>query len=129
MAFLPGGATDDGVPGPSFTTQWTKVSGPGPVTFADAAALTTNATFVIEGTYVLQLAANDGLLTGTDTLTVAVLSDPANKAIQLTATGTYVTFGAAPGLGAQKFTVETWFRRDGAGVGTFTGTGGTTSRP
>src|SRR2546427_4652322 len=83
----------------------------------------------MQGTYVLQLAANDGLLTGTDTLTVTVLPNPANKAIQFTATGTYVTFGAAPALDTQKFTLETWFRRDGAGVGTFTGTGGVTAIP
>jgi VCBS repeat-containing protein len=124
-----GTATDDGVPGPSVTTQWSKVSGPGSVTFSNAAALATSATFSMSGAYVLQLAANDGLLTGTDTLTVNVLPNPANKAIQFTATGTYVTFGAAPGLGAQKFTLETWFRRDGPGMGTFTGTGGITAVP
>src|SRR5439155_20671848 len=126
---LSGTATDDGVPGLAVTTQWSKVSGPGSVTFANAAALATSATFSMQGTYVLQLAANDGLLTGTDTLTVTVLSNPANKAIQFTATGTFATFGAAPALGAQKFTLETWFRRDGAGVGTFTGTGGVTAIP
>ena len=129
VAALSGTATDDGVPGPSLTTQWTKVSGPGSVTFANAAVLATSATFSMQGTYVLQLAAHDGLLTGTDTLTVTVLPNPANKAIQFTATGTYVTFGAAPGLDTQKFTLETWFRRDGAGVGTFTGTGGVTAIP
>jgi hypothetical protein len=38
---------------------------------------------------------------------------------------------ARPGasLGAAKFTLETWFRRDGAGVATFTGTGGVTAIP
>ena len=30
--------------------------------------------------------------------------------------GDYATFGAAPNLGAATFTIETWFRRDGAGV-------------
>src|SRR6266850_3960494 len=38
----------------------------------------------------------------------------------------YVSFGAAPGLGASSFTIETWFKRDAAGVSTATGTGGLT---
>jgi len=42
------------------------------------------------------------------------------------ATSAYVTFGAAPSLNAAVFTVECWFRRDGAGVATTTGTGGVT---
>ena len=45
------------------------------------------------------------------------------------AAGDYATFGAAPGLGAANFTVETWFRRDGAGVSTSTGTGGVDAIP
>ena len=40
-----------------------------------------------------------------------------------------MTFGAAPGLGSSVFTLETWFRRDGAGIATFTGTGGITAIP
>ena len=32
----------------------------------------------------------------------------------------YVTFGAASGLGTATFTIETWFRRDGAGAPTTT---------
>jgi hypothetical protein len=36
----------------------------------------------------------------------------------------YVTFGAAPGLDAATFTLETWFKRTGAGVATNTGNGG-----
>ena len=35
-----------------------------------------------------------------------------------------MTFGAAPALNASSFTLELWFRRTGAGVGTSTGTGG-----
>ena len=36
----------------------------------------------------------------------------------------YVTFGDGAGLNVTTFTIETWFRRDGAGVGISTGTGG-----
>ena len=126
---LAGIVTDDGLPGPSYTTQWSKISGPGAVTFADAAASTTNATFVIEGVYVLQLAANDSPLTGTDTISVTVNPNPANKALKFGGTNAFVTFGPAPQLGASTFTLESWIRRDGAGIATFTGTGGVTAVP
>ena len=120
---LAGTVTDDGVPGTGVTSQWTKVSGSGTVTFGNAAAPSTTATFSLPGSYVLQLSGSDGVLTTTDTATITVNSNPANKAIQF-GSNSYVTFGAAPGLGASKFTIETWFRRDGAGVATNTGTGG-----
>src|SRR5207247_1133900 len=51
------------------------------------------------------------------------------KAIRLGGTNAYVTFGAATALGSKTFTLETWFRRDGAGIATFTGTGGVTAVP
>ncbi len=57
---------------------------------------------------------------------------PGNYALDFTGTAAvrdYVTFGPAPALGATtSFTLETWFRRDGAGVGVTTGTGGITER-
>ena len=46
---------------------------------------------------------------------------------QLDGTNQYVTFGAAPALGVTNFTLETWFKRTGAGVGVTTGTGGIAS--
>ena len=39
----------------------------------------------------------------------------------------YISLGPAPNLGAASFTVETWFKRDGTGVTTTTGTGGLTA--
>ncbi len=71
---LDGTVTDDGMPNPpaSVTTTWSKVSGPGTVTFADANAVDTTATFSIDGTYVLQLQANDSALSTTDTVTITV---------------------------------------------------------
>ncbi|PYR63826.1 MAG: hypothetical protein DMF88_24480, partial [Acidobacteria bacterium] len=128
-ASLSGTATDDGLPSGTLTTQWTKVSGPGTVTFGNAALLATTATFSLQGAYVLRLTANDGALSSNDTMTVTVDSSPANKAIAFGGTNAYVTLGPAPGLGAAKFTLETWFRRDGAGIATFTGTGGVTAIP
>ena len=52
-------ASDDGTPSP-LTTTWSKASGPGTVTFGDATALTTTATFSASGVYVLSVTAYDG---------------------------------------------------------------------
>jgi fibronectin type 3 domain-containing protein len=47
--------------------------------------------------------------------------------LQFDGTNEYVTFGSAPALGSATFTIETWFERTGAGVGTNTGSGGIAS--
>ena len=59
-ASLAGTVTDDGLPNPPgvVTTTWSKVSGPGSVTFAAATSPTTTATFSSTGIYVLRLNAN-----------------------------------------------------------------------
>ena len=68
-ATLHGTVTDDGVLKP-VTTTWSAVSGPGTVTFGDASALDTTATFSQPGTYTLRLTASDALLTASDDLVV-----------------------------------------------------------
>jgi tartrate-resistant acid phosphatase type 5 len=67
-AVLDGTVFDDGLPNPpgEVTTTWSKVSGPGDVTFSDTSALSTTATFTIEGIYVLRLTADDSELTAYD---------------------------------------------------------------
>ncbi len=77
-ALLEGTAVDDGRPNPPgfLTTTWSKVSGPGTVSFDDAGAQDTRATFGAAGTYVLRLSATDSALTTTDDVTVVV--DPAS---------------------------------------------------
>ena len=48
-----------------------------------------------------------------------------NYALQFNGSNQYVTFGAAPGLGASSFTLETWFQKTGTGAPLpSTGTGG-----
>jgi hypothetical protein len=61
-ASLAGTATDDGKPVPpgEIATLWSKVSGPGTVTFTDATRLETSAIFSEIGGYVLRLTADDG---------------------------------------------------------------------
>ena len=52
---------------------WTRTSGPGTVTFGNAAAVDTTASFSIDGIYVLRLTADDSLLTAFDEVIVTVL--------------------------------------------------------
>jgi uncharacterized protein YjiK len=60
-ATLDGMVIDDGLPDPpALTTEWTKSSGPDEVTFDDASAVDTTASFSTGGVYVLRLTANDG---------------------------------------------------------------------
>ena len=73
-ASLVGTFTDDGKPGSGVTTAWSKVAGPGAVTFANAGAVATTATFSQPGSYTLRLTANDGALSGFDEVQVTVAS-------------------------------------------------------
>ncbi|MBI4851551.1 MAG: hypothetical protein HY819_07140, partial [Acidobacteria bacterium] len=72
---LNGIVMDDGLPeGVDLTITWSKVSSPSgaTVTFSNANALTTTATFSMAGSYVLKLEASDSLLTASDTVTITV---------------------------------------------------------
>ncbi|MGH7452516.1 MAG: InlB B-repeat-containing protein, partial [bacterium] len=75
-ATLQGQATDDGDPNPpgALAVTWSQVSGPGSVTFENANALSTTASFSAAGTYVLRLNASDGALQNGDELTIVVNS-------------------------------------------------------
>ncbi len=76
--FLSGTVKDDGKPNPKPAVAWSKESGPGEITFADATLADTTASFSAPGAYVLKLTANDGRLSASDTLSVMVdLAPPA----------------------------------------------------
>jgi hypothetical protein len=78
-AVLNGAATDDGLPNPPgvYNANWSTVSGPGSVAFADATVPRTTATFSVGGAYVLRLTVTDGELTATDDVQVTVTgADP-----------------------------------------------------
>ena len=76
VVYLSGTVTDDGLPlSPGyFTNGWSKVSGPGTVTFVSAISRTTQAAFSTTGTYVLRLTAGDGATTATSDVTITVTS-------------------------------------------------------
>ena len=71
--FLNGFVTDDGLPeGFGIESEWTQVDGPGTATFADPAAAVTTVTFDAAGIYLLQLQADDGFKSASDTMEARV---------------------------------------------------------
>jgi RHS repeat-associated protein len=69
---LSGVVIDDNLPSNSLAVAWTKISGPGTVTFGDTNNPQTTAVFTTSGTNVLQLCATDGQFTNCDTVTIVV---------------------------------------------------------
>jgi hypothetical protein len=67
-------ATDDGLPSPpaAITYAWSKVSGPGTVSFSDATVLNPTATFSTTGAYTLRLTVSDSALSSMDDVNVTV---------------------------------------------------------
>jgi PKD repeat protein len=121
---LSGTATDDGLPSGTLTTTWSKVSGPGTVTFGNVSATSTTASFSAAGTYVLQLAASDTALTSTSSVTITVNAAPpapptvnagSNQTITLPSSANLN--GTATGSGGSLTT--TWSKVSGPGTVTF----------
>lgn len=93
---LSGTASDDGLPaGSSLAAQWSKVSGPGTVTFGAASALATTAAFSTAGNYVVRLAATDGVLTSTDEIAVSVQGSNSSLEFYVAPNGTSSGKGTA----------------------------------
>jgi RHS repeat-associated protein len=69
---LQGTVADDGLGGGGTTfTNWTKISGPGTVTFGNSHQTNSTASFSANGIYVLQLSASDGQYTNSSQVTIA----------------------------------------------------------
>jgi uncharacterized protein YjiK len=84
-ANLDGTVSDDGLPNPpgTVTSAWSKVSGPGTVTFGNANAVDTTAAFSEAGTYVLRLTADDSALSASDEVTVTVQAPASVQAVDV----------------------------------------------
>ncbi|HET9306133.1 MAG TPA: PKD domain-containing protein, partial [Candidatus Sulfotelmatobacter sp.] len=81
VANLYGVVSDDGLPsGGTLSLSWTRVSGPGNVTFANAAAAVTTATFSVAGTYDLRFTANDSQLSASADVTITAVTPAQNQA-------------------------------------------------
>jgi hypothetical protein len=78
---LSGLVSDDGFPNPpsATTAMWSKVSGPGLVSFEDAGAPETEANFSLYGSYTLRLTGNDGAMIASDEVVVTVNPSPGNQ--------------------------------------------------
>jgi len=74
--YLSGKVKDDGKPRPTPALCWAKASGPGSVTFGDAARTETTARFSMVGNYALTLTADDGELSSASTVRVSVTAPP-----------------------------------------------------
>ena len=80
-ASLTGVARDDGLPNQKLTIKWSKISGRedssgGTVSFSNAKALVTTATFGADGIYVLRLTVSDGAVTVSNDVTITVNPAP-----------------------------------------------------
>ncbi len=75
LAPLVASATDDGFPAApgAVSYAWSKLSGPGTVTFASPASATTNATFSAPGFYQITASASDGALSSAADIWINVL--------------------------------------------------------
>lgn len=102
--FLDGTVTDDGQPDPPASTSstWTKVSGPGTVSFDNASAVDTNAAFSETGTYTLRLTASDGALSSSDDVMVSVSNTPPPPSIS----GLYVASNRSGTVGGVTYKDE-----------------------
>ncbi len=134
---LSGTATDDGQPSGILLTQWTQVSGPGTVQFANSNSPTTTATFNTAGTYVLRLTASDGALSSSDDMIVTVSpAPPVNQPPTVSAgpdvaatVGAPITLNGSAsddGLPSGNLTL-TWSRVSGPGTVFFGSSGAATS--
>ncbi|WP_447971919.1 Ig-like domain-containing protein [Nitrospira sp. M1] len=86
-ANLDGTVTDDGLPTPpTVNTVWSMTSGPGTVTFGNAAAVDTTASFTAEGVYVLRLTADDTALSTFDEVTITVGATTSIQSDEFTST-------------------------------------------
>ena len=76
-------------PDASAKLTWSKESGPGTVTFADAHTNITTATFSKPGAYILQLTATEGKISGQSSLKVKVTSPPPAERLEVVYTKPY----------------------------------------
>jgi K319L-like, PKD domain len=120
MAYtLSGMVSDDGNPIPpgSVTLQWTQQSGPGTASFVDDSSATSNVTFSVDGVYVLELSADDGLLTSSDIVTITVMTPFAPGSLDFSGGSDALRLPIDSDLilGSGDFTVEGFVKFDNTG--------------
>jgi hypothetical protein len=127
-ARLNGTASDDGLPtGSTLALSWSKVSGPGTVTFGNQGAAATTAAFSTAGTYILRLTATDSVLSSS--AEVSIIVNPANQppsvsagpdqTITLPSTATLNGTATDDGLPKGSTLAISWSQVSGPGTVTF----------
>jgi len=128
---LVGTATDDGLPtGSAIAASWSQISGPGPVIFGNASALSTSAIFPLPGTYTLRLTASDSVLSSTDdvvvTVNIAIATNQApvvdagpDQTITLPSGATLLGTTIDDGFPTGSILARTWSKVSGPGTVTF----------
>jgi hypothetical protein len=127
-ANLNGSASDDGFPaGSTLTTTWTKVSGPGTVTFGNPNVTVTTAAFSVAGPYVLRLTASDSELTSSDDIEIIVIPENhaptvaagSDQTITLPNTASLSGTAVDDGLPAGSTLTVSWSKVSGPGLVSF----------
>ncbi len=103
---------------PNLSASWSKVSGPGEVSFANPSAAVTTATFSAWGTYVLRLTASDGTYSSNSETTVTTIPTitsvaGANQFVKLPAAAPLA--GAATEIPANPGISLSWSKVSGPG--------------
>ncbi|MDF3035285.1 MAG: hypothetical protein K0S28_559 [Paucimonas sp.] len=105
---LSGTVSDDGLPAAiPLSVSWSKLSGPGSVSFGNTFALNSNATFALPGTYVLRLTASDSQLSASSDVVITVR--PSGPLVAAYNAGSDAAYTAADG---------TFYAADTLGYGT-----------
>jgi predicted GH43/DUF377 family glycosyl hydrolase len=125
-ATLDGTVMDDDSPVLLANVQvtWSKQTGPGTVTFANANSIDTTASFSAPGTYTLLLSASDTALMGSDTLVIVVSASGDAGGVESGASGAGGTQDGGGTAGAGGARTEGGVAGGGAGTGGQTGAGG-----
>jgi hypothetical protein len=85
-------------------------------------------------TYAARATDNGNAITTTTAVTVSVLTNPAKAALLFDGVNDYVTMGVAPALNvggspSNGLTLESWFRKEGTGITSTSGSGGVVGVP
>ncbi len=83
------------------------------------------------GNYALRAVATDnsGMVATSSVVNVTITPPPGVGALYLDGANDYVTFGSTTAIGVSNFTVECWFKQQGAGKRSNTGNGGINAIP